>query len=88
MWVLKFVGGLIAGWIFLGVILTKGFWVFLFHLIFGGKPRVAEESIEEEEPEPPRPRPQPAKSVEDDLSKMSREELAELLRTSEVRMNK
>jgi hypothetical protein len=86
MWVLKFVGGLVAGWIFLGVILTKGFWVFLFHLIFGGKSRVPEETIEEEELEPPRP--QPAKSVEDDLSKMSREELAELLRTSEVRMNK
>ena len=86
MWVLKFVGGLIAGWVFLGVILTKWFWQFLFHLIFGGKSNVAEETIEEEELEPPRP--QPAKSVEDDLSKMSREELAELLRTSEVRMNK
>ena len=94
MWVLKFVGGLIAGWVFLGLILNKDFWKFLFHLIFGMKGRVAEEPLEDEEPEPPQviqPTIQPVKftqPAQEDLSKMPREELAELLRNSEVRVKK
>lgn len=96
MWVLEFVGGLIAGWIFLGLILSKEFWKFMFHLIFGTKGRTAEEPIEDEEETPETVQPtiqtvqpiQLAKSVQDDLSKMPREQLAELLRNSEVRVRK
>ena len=88
MWVLKFVGGLIAGWLLFVLISSKGFWRFLFHLIFGKKGVVAERPLEVEKEEPPQviqPTIQPA---QEDLSKMPREELAELLRESDVRVIK
>jgi len=93
MWVLEFVGGLIAGWVFLCVILSKGFWQLLFHLIFGTKGKATEEPLEDEEKSEQEPEPvqviQPVKftqPVQEDLSKMSREQLAELLRNSDVRV--
>ena len=94
MWVWKFIGGALVGWIAVSLLLSKGFWSFLFHLFFGGKTRtyhrtkVSDEPLEEEESLAPRPRPQPTKSTENDLSKLPREELAELLRNSEVRLKK
>ena len=92
MWVWEFIGGLLVGWIAVSLLLSKDFWSFLFHLFFGGRTRtyhrskVTEEPLGEESPAP-RPRPQP-KSTETDLSKLPREELAELLRNSEVRVKK
>lgn len=94
MWVWKFIGGLLVGWVGVSLLLSKDFWSFLFHSFFGGKARtyhrskVTEETLEEEETPAPRPRPQPAKFAENDLSKLPREELAELLRNSEVRLKK
>ena len=88
MWILKFVGGLIVGFVAVSLLLSKDFWMFLFGLIFGKKVRHYEPPEEEEEEPAPKPRPQPAVKPKDDFSEMSREELAELFRNEEVRVVK
>ena len=89
MWVWEFIGGLLVGWIAISLLLSKDFWLFLFHLFFGRRTRTYHRTKVEEEPqEEVVPKSQPAKSAEDDLSKLPREELAELLRNSEVRVAK
>jgi hypothetical protein len=91
MWVWEFVGGLLVGWIAISLLLSKDFWLFLFHLFFGGRTRTYHRTKVEEEPQEevaPTPKSQSSKSTENDLSKLPREELAELLRTSEVRVKK
>ena len=87
MWVWEFIGGLLVGWIAVSLLLSKYFWSFLYHLIFGRRTRTYHRSKVSEEPCEETPRPQP-KSAENDLSKLPREELAELLRNSEVRVKK
>ena len=78
---------LLVGWIAVSLLLSKDFWSFLYHLIFGRRTRTYHRSKVSEEPCEETPRPQP-KSAENDLSKLPREELAELLRNSEVRVKK
>ena len=87
MWVWEFIGGLLVGWIVVSLLLSKDCWLFLWHLFFGKRTRTYHRSKVSEEPCEETPRPQP-KSAENDLSKLPREELAELLRNSEVRVKK
>jgi hypothetical protein len=81
-WILEFLAGIVTVWL----LLSKGFWRFIFRFIFGRKHHVfKQDELEEEEPEEIKPE---VKSAKDDLSKMPREELAELLRNEEVRVVK
>jgi hypothetical protein len=84
MWILEFLAGIITVWLFL----SKGFWQFIFRFLFGKKHHVfKQEELDDEEPEETKPEIKSAETKKD-LSKMSREELAELLRESDVRVVK
>ena len=121
MWVWEFIGGLLVGWIVVSLLLSKDFWSFLYHLIFGrrvykepedesidvsrsgnkvitrddsGKERESRRmdlAIKKTLAEHPRQNYKivfDGESTKDDLAKLPREELAELLRNSEVRLKK
>jgi hypothetical protein len=88
-WLWEFLGGLAVGFVAVNLLTSKGFWLFLFHLVVGNKRAEMPEILPDKKELTIEPNQfQPAQPVQKDLSKLPREELAELLRESDVRVVK